>query len=83
MANDSRQSSDRLATLKAAYGGVCAICGEAPQGWNRALHINFNQATGEVRGVLCNHCNLLMAHARDSEEVLIKAITYLRGSNGA
>ena len=35
--------------------GVCAICHRAPS--KRRLHVDHNHKTGEIRGLLCYHCN--------------------------
>lgn len=64
----------------------CAICGsEAPSGQHGEWHIDHdhNHCKGPhgcakcVRGILCMHCNQMLGHARDSVEVLRRAIKYL------
>lgn len=61
-----------------SQGGVCAIClgSLEPQGC-----VDHDHATGRVRGVLCRECNFGLGHARDSIEILDKAITYLAERN--
>ena len=34
--------------------------------------------TDEIRGLLCNKCNLMIGHARDSVDILLAAIEYLQ-----
>ena len=53
--------------------GVCECCGT--QG---ALMFDHDHSTGKLRGKLCNHCNSLIGYAREDEEVLCRAINYLR-----
>jgi hypothetical protein len=42
--------------------------------------VDHCHTTGAVRGILCHHCNLLLGHAKDAEDTLLSAVTYLRGS---
>ncbi len=37
---------------------LCAICHKPPDGRWKKLHIDHDHATGIVRGLLCNSCNL-------------------------
>ena len=57
-------------------GGRCAICG-APPG-KRALAVDHNHETGEVRALLCARCNVGIGGFRDDPELLAAAIVYLR-----
>ena len=56
-----------------AYG--CAICGS-----HHKLAIDHDHITGEVRGVLCNNCNLGLGKLGDSIDGLERAIAYLKGN---
>jgi len=60
-------------------GGVCAICGKEDTTKNNFLHIDHNHRTGEIRGLLCSHCNLGLGNFMNDEEILYSAIKYLRG----
>ena len=55
--------------------GVCAICG-LPEIMKR-LCVDHNHRTGEVRGLLCSQCNILLGCANDNIETLEKAKEYL------
>lgn len=56
--------------------GQCKICGNyAP------LQIDHDHKTEKVRGLICGPCNRGLGHFRDSPEVMLKAIDYLRGAN--
>jgi hypothetical protein len=58
-------------------GGVCAICGEdCPTG--RRLAIDHDHKNGQVRALLCTHCNRGLGAFRDSVDLLVSAIEYLR-----
>lgn len=68
-----------------AQGGICALCNEEPRPNGRlgpALVIDHDHETGQVRGLLCHHCNVALGHLRDDSDLLRKAIKYLEGSNG-
>jgi len=55
----------------------CAICDRAfPH--RRSYVIDHDHATGAVRGLLCPPCNNGLGIFRDSPEILLRAITYLK-----
>lgn len=80
----------RKKSLKSVYGltfeqyqhmwdtqhGCCAICHEDLAG--KRSCIDHDHATGVVRGILCNGCNVGIAHFRESPAKLEAAIQYLR-----
>lgn len=58
--------------------GLCAICGEPPSTTNRnhaRLKVDHDHKTGEVRGLLCNRCNLLLGWLDAHRQ---RIIAYLR-----
>lgn len=63
---------DEYDALLARQGGVCAICRTRPP-----TDIDHDHATGQVRGLLCRACNLLLGMANDTTERLRAAISYL------
>ncbi len=67
----------RDALLDAA-GNKCAICGAAPS--SRKLHIDHCHTTGLLRGVLCHNCNIGLGNFRDSPDLLVAAVAYLKRS---
>lgn len=67
-----------------AQGGGCQICKSTdPKGQGR-FHVDHNHETGEVRGLLCSHCNTGLGMFKDSPALLISAAAYLedKGSYG-
>lgn len=72
---------EALAAMHTAQAGMCAICGGPPD--HRGLVIDHCHATGNVRGLLCNHCNSLLGMARDDVARLRSAIEYLQGAESA
>jgi hypothetical protein len=65
-------------SMLANQSGACAICGSKDPGRYERFVVDHCHSTGEVRGLLCHHCNLMLGHARDLEATLTKAIKYLR-----
>ena len=61
--------------LLAQQGGVCAICGSPPG--KRALAVDHDHVTGEVRALLCTRCNVGIGGFRDDPQLLVAAIAYL------
>ena len=58
--------------------GECAICFEKP---TKKLYVDHCHTTGKVRGLLCQHCNFVLGQAKDNEQILLNAITYLQERN--
>ncbi len=56
-------------------GGRCAICKGVSR--NRALAIDHNHLTGEIRGLLCQNCNIALGLFKDSPEMIQEALCYL------
>ena len=66
--------------LKSQHG-LCAICKSPPSKANAremVLHVDHCHNTGKIRGLLCAHCNRMLGLAKDNQETLLKAATYLK-----
>lgn len=62
----------------------CDICGTTePRGRHDTFHIDHCHDCGEVRGVLCNECNLLLGYAGSSPDRLLSGVAYLDNSRKA
>lgn len=64
--------------------GVCAVCKNPETNINRygdvnRLSVDHNHKTGEIRGLLCNNCNLLLGRIEHTPELVIKLQAYLLG----
>lgn len=68
---------DDFDKLFESQGSVCAICGTDDPGGKGRFHVDHCHETGDIRGLLCHHCNLMLGQARDSTETLMSAIHYL------
>lgn len=58
-----------------SQNNLCAICNNTSK--NKALAIDHNHKTGEVRGLLCQNCNLAIGLFKENIIILNKAIEYL------
>lgn len=67
-------SDEDLKELKATTK-ECVICGDVT-----ALVVDHDHETGEVRGMLCGHCNRGLGHFRDDPLLLEFAAQYLYAS---
>ena len=66
------------------YG--CAICGSKNPGVKKSIFsVDHDHKTKRVRGLLCGRCNSGIGLLYDSEEILLKAMLYLKnyGNNTA
>ncbi len=66
----------------ADQSGCCAICGIHSSALPKSLMVDHCHATGAVRGLLCNECNLGVGKFKDNITTLQNAIKYLGGKNG-
>jgi hypothetical protein len=75
-------TSDEYADMLAAQNGVCAICSLpertlSNRGNLKSLSVDHDHATGEVRGLLCDDCNVALGRMHDGADRLISAAMYL------
>ena len=56
--------------------GICKICNET-----KLLVVDHCHNTGEVRGLICSHCNSVLGYAKDNIKTLQNAIDYLNGES--
>lgn len=57
--------------------GVCAICRQACTA-GRRLAIDHCHKTGKTRGLLCSACNTAVGLLKDDENLLRRAVSYLK-----
>jgi Recombination endonuclease VII len=68
------ESYDEMLT---AQNGACKICEKSPKEGERLLHVDHCHATGAIRGLLCDRCNVGLGCFGDSHQHLLKAAAYL------
>ena len=75
-------SVDEYQTLLANQNFSCPICeveisDTIEYKGKRLVAVDHNHETGDVRGILCSMCNLMLGHARENTSILYRAIVYL------
>ena len=68
-----------FAALLEKQKSLCAICASLMRP-GRGTHIDHSHATGKVRWLLCNNCNVGIGHFNEDTDVMTKAMEYLRES---
>ena len=58
-----------------SQNSVCAICKSSTI---NALCVDHNHETGQIRGLLCHRCNLVIGNAKENINTLLETITYLQ-----
>ena len=66
---------ERWNEMMEEQGGRCAVCGAHND--DGTLHVDHCHDGGQVRGLLCRDCNLLLGYAKDNSERLIAAAAYI------
>lgn len=69
--------------LFASQNFRCAVCKSTEPGSTKGWHMDHCHNTKRVRGILCNHCNLMLGYAKDNPTTLNNAIEYLRNSGAS
>jgi hypothetical protein len=67
----------KYSDLLLRQSGLCSICKEPPPE-GKALNVDHDHETGEVRSLLCGSCNRGLGLFKDSPEVLLAAHEYLK-----
>ncbi len=68
-----------LAKIAAAWTGRCEIClcKEKRSNGRSSLSLDHCHKTGEFRGWICQHCNMMIGFARDNPAILEHAAAWL------
>lgn len=78
-------SADEYDTLSIVQGHRCALCrcvNKGRNGQERPLVVDHSHRSGSNRGLLCDACNKGLGSFRDSQELLFRAMVYLRQHDG-
>lgn len=64
-----------------SQAGRCAICRTMTPGrYKNFFCVDHDHATGEIRGLLCDSCNIGLSKFRDDTNVVLRAALYLARS---
>ena len=63
-----------------SQNGRCAICGRTNTN-GKNLAIDHNHKSGQIRGLLCEHCNFGLGLFGDDVRILERAIDYLKSNS--
>jgi hypothetical protein len=61
--------------------GCCAICNKHQSELEFKLGVDHNHKTGAIRKLLCRKCNAALGLFQESEEILSKALEYIKKFN--
>ena len=65
-------------SMLSGQGGACAICHTKEWG-HRGPCVDHDHATGAVRGILCQTCNLVLGLMKDSPVIAESIKNYIQG----
>ena len=60
--------------------GKCAICGISKIELGKHLSIDHDHKTGEIRGLLCNRCNMALGGLNENVVSMLRMIDYVNGT---
>ena len=69
------QAKQGVSTIKSAGNGDETIRNKS--GTIRSLSVDHNHDTGEIRGLLCYSCNIMIGMSRDDARILQRGVAYL------
>lgn len=70
-------SAEQIEEMKIRQNFKCAIC-ENKFETERLTHVDHCHKTKKVRDLLCHSCNLGLGHFKDNDELMQKAIDYIK-----
>lgn len=65
--------------LLESQGGGCYVCAKTEAEEGKALAVDHDHATGEVRGILCQYCNHRVVGRHRDADKMQRVADYLRG----
>jgi hypothetical protein len=72
-----KQAGLEYEKLLAIQNGECNGCSINQKNMKKAFAVDHCHKTGKIRGLLCDHCNLCLGHAKDDANILKRLANYL------
>ena len=69
---------DRYNEMSLSQKGKCLICGVHQKDLKQKLSVDHNHATGEVRGLLCYRCNLMVGNVECNSDIIERVHLYIK-----
>lgn len=69
---------DQFNEMYEQQNGCCDICKTAVP--ENKIVVDHHHKTGTVRKLLCHNCNVILGHAKEDPNILLKCVEYLRDS---
>lgn len=60
----------------------CAVCQKHESEFKTRLHVDHDHKTGEIRGLLCNHCNHRVVGRHTDRSLIYRVYEYLGSHTG-
>ncbi|WP_363928481.1 endonuclease VII domain-containing protein [Thalassospira sp.] len=60
----------------------CAVCLKHETSQKKRLSVDHSHTTGEIRGLLCENCNLSLIAQREDPDIFLRAADYLKKGSG-
>jgi hypothetical protein len=71
-------TKEQYELLLKEQNNACAICLKPSSSFQRALSVDHDHKTGQIRGLLCITCNLGLGCFNDDRKLFTNALIYLR-----
>lgn len=75
----------KVTEILESQGNVCAGCKCSLTRGQKSIQksknnfcIDHDHETGEIRGILCHHCNMILGLSKDNDQVLLSLALYLK-----
>ena len=68
---------NQVEQMRIEQQNCCKLCTSE---FNNDFCVDHCHTTGEIRGLLCADCNRALGMFQDKEEILLSAISYLKGA---
>lgn len=72
-------TQEQYLAIHQQQGGRCGICSKRCRSRRyKAFAVDHDHATGRIRGLLCGSCNMGLGIFQDREELLLRAIAWVK-----